>query len=102
MRPDLPVTLLILAASGACACYQVTANATFVAATPAHRRSQATGLAIAGLSLGQGTAMIVAGAAARHFSPAAVIATAGLLGAAALVLNIQRLPSPTPPPRPDG
>ena len=101
LRPALPVTLLILAASGACACYQVTANATFVAAAPAHQRSQATGLAIAGLSLGQGTAMIVAGAAAQHFTPAAVIAMAGLLGAtAALVLNIQWPPAPAPPPPP--
>jgi hypothetical protein len=31
-RPPLPVTLLILAASGACASFQVAANATFVAA----------------------------------------------------------------------
>ena len=78
----------------------LTSNATFVAATPAHQRSQATGLAIAGLSLGQGTAMIAAGAAAQHFSPAAGIATAGLRGTAtALVLSIQRLPSPTSPPR---
>jgi MFS family permease len=67
-------TLLILAASGACTCYQVTANATFVAAAPVHQRSQATGLAIAGL----------------------------LGAAAALVLSIQRLPSPTSPPQSGG
>jgi hypothetical protein len=47
--------------------------------------------------------MIAVGAAAQHFSPAAVIATAGLLGAAvALVLSIQRLPSPTSPPQSGG
>ena len=91
LRPGLPVTLLILAASGACACYQVAAQAAFVAAAPAHQRSQAFGLATAGLSLGQGTAMILAGAAAQHLPPAAVISTAGTLGtAAALALSNHR------------
>jgi MFS family permease len=90
LHPPLAVTLLILTASGACACFQVAANATFVAAAPAHQRSQATGLAIAGLTLGQGLAMIVAGAAAQRFTPATVIATAGALGAvAAGILGIQ-------------
>lgn len=55
LQPDLPAVLLILAASGACACFQVTANSTFVAAAPAAQRSQAFGLAAAGMSLGQGT-----------------------------------------------
>ena len=91
LRPSLPVTLLILAASGACACYQVAAQAAFVAAAPVHQRSQAFGLATAGLSLGQGTAMILAGAAAQHLPPAAVIGTAGALGtAAALALSSRR------------
>jgi MFS family permease len=90
LHPPLPVTLLILAVSGACACFQISAYATFVTAAPDHQRSQATGLAIAGLSLGQGIAMIAAGAAAQRFTPAAVIAVAGALGAvAAAVLGIQ-------------
>lgn len=90
MRPTLPVTLLILAMSGACACFQVTAQATFVGAAPVDQRSQATGLAIAGLSLGQGVAMIAAGAATQRFAPAAVIAVAGVLGTvAALALSTQ-------------
>jgi MFS family permease len=90
LRPPLAVTLLILTASGACACFQVAANATFVAAAPAQRRSQATGLAIAGLTLGQGIAMVAAGAAAQRFTPAAVIAAAGAVGAvAAAMLGIQ-------------
>jgi hypothetical protein len=85
LRPGLPAMLVILAVSGACACFQVTANASFVAAAPASQRSQATGLAIAGLSLGQGIAMIAAGAAVQHFTPAAVVAAAGVLGTAAAV-----------------
>lgn len=88
-RPGLPVALLILAASGACACFQVAANGAFVAAAPAGQRSQATGLAIAGLGLGQGAAMIAAGAAAQHVAPTIVVAAAGTLGtAAALALNL--------------
>jgi predicted MFS family arabinose efflux permease len=84
-RPPLPVTLALFAVSGACACFQVAANSAFVAAAPTAQRSEAFGLATAGMSLGQGVAMILAGAAAQHFAPAAVIAAAGALGAAAAV-----------------
>ena len=82
-RPGLPVTLALLAASGACACFQVAANASFVLAAPARQRSQAFGLAAAGMSQGQGTAMILAGAAAQHVAPATVVSAAGALGVGA-------------------
>jgi predicted MFS family arabinose efflux permease len=82
-RPALPGALLILAGSGILSCYQLAANASFVQATPPSQRSQAFGLAQGGMSLGQGTAMIVAGAAAQHLTPATVIAAAGCLGALA-------------------
>lgn len=85
LHPPLPVTLVILAASGACSCFQVAANADFVRAAPPHQRSQAFGLAAAGMSLGQGAAMIAAGAAAQHLAPGTVIGAAGALGAAAAV-----------------
>ena len=85
LRPDLPITLLILAASGACACFQVAANAAFVTATPPPQRSQAFGLAAAGMSLGQGAAMALAGAAAQHLAPAVVIGAAGALGTVASI-----------------
>jgi MFS family permease len=91
LRPPLPVTLVLFALSGACACFQVAANSAFVAAAPDAQRSQAFGLATAGMSLGQGVAMIAAGAAAQHFAPAIVIAAAGTLGtAAALGLSVTR------------
>jgi predicted MFS family arabinose efflux permease len=80
-QPDLAVCLLILVASGLCASYQLAANAAFVSATPQAQRSQAFGLAQGALSLGQGTAMILAGAAAQHHSPARVIAVFGAVGA---------------------
>jgi hypothetical protein len=80
-RPDLVVSLLILGASGLFASYQLAANAAFVTAAPPEQRSQAFGLAQGGMSLGQGTVMILAGAAAEHFAPAWVIAVCGAVGA---------------------
>ncbi|HEY1914636.1 MAG TPA: MFS transporter [Streptosporangiaceae bacterium] len=95
LRPGLPGVLVILAASGGCACFQVAAQAAFVAAAPASRRSQAFGLATAGLTLGQGAAMIVAGAAAQHFTATSVVAVAGLVGTvAAVALSVRRRPRP--------
>jgi MFS family permease len=75
--PGLLGALLILAVSGLFGCYQ-----------PA-QRSQAFGIAQGGISLGQGTAIILAGAAAQHAAPASVIAAAGGIGAlCALALTL--------------
>ncbi len=82
-HPRLPAALAILAASGVCACYQLAANAAFVSAAPPGQRSQAFGLAQGGMNLGQGLVMVLAGAAAGRFSPAAVIVVCGGTGAAA-------------------
>jgi MFS family permease len=91
LRPGLAATLVILAASGGCACFQVAANSGFVAAAPPEHRSQAFGLATAGMSLGQGAAMVVAGAVVPYFTPSTVIAAAGALGtAAAIMLSVTR------------
>ncbi len=84
-RPALPAALLILTASGLCGCYQLAASAAFVRAAPSGQRSQAFGIAQGGMNLGQGIAMILAGAAAQHYPPSAVIATTGLLGVIAAV-----------------
>jgi predicted MFS family arabinose efflux permease len=86
LRPGLPLALAILFCSGLFDCYQVAANAAFVVATPQGQRSQAFGLAQAGMSLGQGAAMILAGAAAQHFAPTMVVAAAGALGAVTAVV----------------
>jgi MFS family permease len=80
-QPALPGALFILFASGLGASYQIAANAAFVSAAPREQRSQAFGLAQGGMSLGQGTAMILAGAAAQHHAPARVIAVFGAVGA---------------------
>lgn len=79
--PGLPWALVILTASGVASCYLLAANAAFVAAAPPELRSQAFGIAQGGMSLGQGAAMVVAGAAAQNYSPSAVIAVSGALGA---------------------
>jgi MFS family permease len=81
LQPALPGVLAILTVSGVFSCYLIAANAAFVAAAPPHVRSQAFGVAQAGMSLGQGLAMIVAGAVAEHHSPSAVIAVFGAAGA---------------------
>jgi MFS family permease len=89
-RPPLPVALLLLALSGIFDCYQVAANASFVRATPPRQRSQAFGIAQGGMSLGQGAAMVLAGAAAEQYSPSLVVAVSGAFGAAlAVVLAVR-------------
>jgi len=94
LRPDFRLALVILFAAGLCDCYQIAAIAQFVLATPDDQRGQAFGLAQAGMSLGQGTAMIAAGAAAQSYAPATVVAVSGALGAiAAIIISARRLPA---------
>jgi MFS family permease len=83
LRTGLIAALLIIAVSGACASYQLAANAAFVAAVPPERRGQAFGLANGGMQVLQGLWIVLAGAAAtaREISPAAAIAVSGGLGA---------------------
>ena len=97
LQPDFPLALVILFVAGLCDCYQIVAVTLFVRATPDSQRSRAFGLATAGMSLGQGAAMILAGAAAQHYAPATVVAVAGALGAvAAILISARRLPGPSP------
>ncbi len=104
LRPGLPLALGILFCSGVFDCFQVAASAVFITTAPPARRSQAVGLASAGMSLGQGTAMILAGAAAQDLAPSTVIAAAGALGAiTAAVIAVttswqKRAPIPRPAP----
>jgi hypothetical protein len=99
LRPGLAGALLILVASGGFCCYQLAANAAFVTAAPVDKRSQAFGVAQGGITLGQGTVMILAGAAATWLSPAVVIAGVGGLGALA-ALAIARTGRRAQPARP--
>ena len=89
LRPTLPISLLILFASGLCASYQLAANAAFVSTAPSEQRSQVFGVANGTMTLGQGIVMILAGAAANHYSAALVIAGCGAVGTvAALALVV--------------
>lgn len=96
LQPALPWVLAVLAASGVFSCYLVAANTAFVAAAPPHVRSQAFGAAQAGMSLGQGLAMIAAGAAAEHHSPSAVVAVFGAAGAVAAAAMAASRPRGSP------
>jgi MFS family permease len=96
----LAAALLIIACSGACASYQLAANAAFVVAVPPERRGQAFGLANGGMQLSQGLWIVLAGAAAssKAISPATAIAISGGLGAvlaAALAIKARRQPAST-------
>jgi MFS family permease len=86
LRPPLAGVLVILAGSGLCCAYQLAANSAFVSAAPDEQRSQAFGLAVGGMSLGQGTVMIVAGAVTETVNPELVIAACGGLGAVTAAL----------------
>ena len=85
-HPPLPVALALLGLSGVFDCYQLAANASFVSAAPSRQRSQAFGIAQGGMSLGQGVAMILAGAGADHFAPSLVVAACGAAGAVVATL----------------
>lgn len=104
LQPGLIVALLIIAVSGACASYQLAANAAFVGAVSAERRGQAFGLANGGMQVGQGLWIVLAGAVAtsRALTPADVIAISGGLGAvlAAALAMSWRPQSGEPPTRP--
>ncbi|HEX4656749.1 MAG TPA: MFS transporter [Streptosporangiaceae bacterium] len=100
IKPGLVAALLIIAGSGACASYQLAANAAFVASVPPDRRGQAFGLANGGMQVTQGLWIVLAGAAASSsaISPGIAIAISGGLGAvlaAALAIGTRRQPTNT-------
>lgn len=83
LRLGFVAALVIIAASGACASYQLAANSAFVAAIPAQRRGQAFGLANGGMQVFQGLWIVLAGGLASiTHSPGTVIAISGGIGAA--------------------
>jgi MFS family permease len=86
LDPPLPVVLAALAASGAGCSYQLVANFEFMQTVPNAARAQAFGLAVTGLTAGQGLGIFAAGAAADQWNPAYVVAAAGGLGLLLLAL----------------
>ena len=85
-HPPLPAMLAVLFLSGIFDCYQLAANASFVNAAPAAQRSSAFGVALGGMSLGQGAAMVAAGAIAEHHPAPDVVAASGAIGVLCAVL----------------
>lgn len=77
--------------SGLGSSYNLPANAAFVAAVPAGQRGQAFGLVGSGMAVGQGLALVLAGAAAELWSAGAVIAVAGAAGVCAALLLARAL-----------
>jgi len=107
LRPGFAAALVIIAASGACASYQLAANSAFVAAIPPERRGQAFGLANGGMQVFQGLWIVLAGGLASVTrSPGLVIAMSGGIGAvlaAALAVTHHREPAqPAGAPKPSG
>ena len=88
-RPGLGWSLLILGVSGAASAFQLAANAAFVTAVPPESRGQAFGLVQALMSVGQGLAIVTAGALAQLSGPVWVIVAAG--GAGCLVAVVLAL-----------
>ncbi len=97
LRPGLAASLVIFSLSAAFGVYQLAANTAFVVRVPSERRAQAFGIANMGVIVGQGAAFVAAGAAAEVFSPAAVIAVGGGLGAIAGVFLTLRWRHVSPP-----
>jgi hypothetical protein len=81
LRPSLAVSMAIFTVANVFAVYQIAANTAFVERVPNERRAQAFGLANAGLIVGQGVALAIAGAVAEVVPPSTVVALAGGLGA---------------------
>lgn len=81
LRPSLAVSMAIFAVANVFTVYQIAANTAFVERVPNERRAQAFGLANAGLVVGQGVALTIAGAVAEVVPPSTVVALAGGLGA---------------------
>lgn len=76
----LAAVLAVLAGSALFTGYIATAADAVMGAVPDARRGQASGLIGAGMSLGQGLAIVAAGAAAQRFTPTLVVAGCGAAG----------------------
>lgn len=80
--PPWQFAAVVLVISGAASSYNLPANAAFVQSVPAHLRGGAFGLVGAGMSGGQGLALLAAGALGEVLEPGTVIAVAGAAGTA--------------------
>jgi MFS family permease len=80
-HPDLVLTIVVLAVSGAAAAHQTVAASAFLIAVPDDRRGQAYGLATTSIRVAQGLGVVLAGVAAESFAPSTVVGVFGAVGA---------------------
>jgi MFS family permease len=94
-HPPLAIVLVLLALSGVCSAYQITAAATFLGLAPGARAGQAWGFARSGLITAQGLGVAAAGVLAEWVGSApgaiAIAGVAGVLGALAATLAWLRI-----------
>jgi MFS family permease len=89
LRPNLTLSVIILFVAGASSAFQLSASSEFVVAVPNSSRGQAYGFANAGLAIGQGLTISLAGALAGALPAYLVIAVSGGLGTVvAIVLAV--------------
>jgi MFS family permease len=81
LDPGLGFVLAALVCSGIAMSYNIPANQAFVQALAPGVRGRAFGLAVGGLSIGQGLSLLLAGVFAEWLSPSMVVGLAGLAGA---------------------
>jgi MFS family permease len=101
LQPGLAVSVLIFAVAGAASAFQLAASAEFVQVVPNQARGQAYGFANAGLAIGQGLTITLAGLLAQVMHASIVVAISGGVGAAIaawLAANWQRANSATTTP----
>jgi MFS family permease len=94
-HPGLALTVALWFVCGLGTAYNVPANSGFVQGLPDVRRAQAISLAMTGIVMGQGVAVLVGGVLGGIFGPAVVVGGAGALGVvvvAALSLTWLRTP----------
>jgi MFS family permease len=94
INPPWPVLAGLLAVTGIASVYNLPANAAFVQAVGNEHRAAAFGVVAAGMSGGQGLALLLGGAAAERLTSGAVIGLSGGLGAvlsAALTARLRHL-----------
>jgi len=80
LQPNLPITMLLWAASGVCSAYQVQIIVEYVTAVPNQHRGQAIGVASAGLLAAQGVGLLAGGFLAQVWTVTAAVAVAGATG----------------------
>ena len=87
----LALVLALFFVAGIGAAFTIPLNVAFVQAVPSAYRGRAFGVAVAGLSGVQGLGVLLAGLGAERFAPGVVVALAGGIGLAAVVVPLSAL-----------